>query len=145
MSKDKALWSVIGDEKSIFIRLLNHLWSSRLSINESKQFSIRLGAGKAEMTNGEGEQATRDFVLIREIDYKVLGRELNTSKSTIYNYIKAFVRPGILKQLRKDGPRGKIVYAVGYFQPFKTKNKSGFKYIPFVNGKMKPALRKFNV
>ncbi|HUK99780.1 MAG TPA: hypothetical protein VLX29_02875 [Nitrospirota bacterium] len=145
MTNDKELWSAIGNKKSIFIPLLNHLWSSRMNINDSKRLSIQLGAGKAKMTTRKGEQVTRDFIFIEGIDYEDLGKKVNASKSTIYNYIRALVKQGILIQFGKDGSRGRMVYAMGYFLPYKTRDKSGFKQLPFVNEKMKHALREFNV
>jgi hypothetical protein len=50
---------------------------------------------------------------------------LNLSRSSIQKYMKAFCDSGILKKLGKFGPRGKNIYAVGFWSVYGEEGEGG--------------------
>jgi hypothetical protein len=61
-------------------------------------------------------------------DYAAIAIKYNLSEVLIRKYVNAMVEAGILKKLpKKTGPRGRSVYAIGYWQNFRRERKEDGK------------------
>ena len=159
---------VLNDPKDkIFERLLpmlNYLWKNRLDQPFSELLTKEIKAGsykkialikvkdiysnlflkdKDGKILKEEKQVHRDYVFLNAINYPNMEKRLKTSKSTIQLYMNEFVKMGILKKFRKFGPNEQMVYAMGYFSPYKGGN---FTAKPFLinSKKFREALINFN-
>jgi hypothetical protein len=150
MIDDKKLKQMI-ESHPMFIQILNYLCGHQMSHERSQEKS---GIGKHKMiseqriklNNGKYsdeitlKKVERDYVLL-DIDPVHAAKTLGVSPILIKKYLQQFCKIGVLKKL---GQRGHVVYAWGYFHPWK--NKDGIKsYTPmsFLTEKMKDDLKAF--
>jgi hypothetical protein len=94
--------------------------------------------GKYMSGNKESE-----YVLVLP-DYADIEALLSLKEQTIRLYISRFVDMGILREVGKDGPRGRKIYAIGFWSHY---GEGGSKRNMFLKETphMKDMLRKFTV
>jgi len=81
-------------------------------------------------------------------DYSTMSEELNISQPSVKTYLAAFCHYGIFRKLGKAGPRGNMIYAVGYYQALrKTKHGAILRPTSFLRKtpEMTESLRNFRV
>lgn len=94
--------------------------------NRSSRQRRGIGTYKHTIKSGEhkGQTFGFDYVLFSP-DYQRMEMQIGIRKRQIQRYLKALseTEPKILKDLGKEGPRGKKIYGVGYWGSYK--NESG--------------------
>lgn len=127
MKRDKRLWSVIGNSKSHFIPVINHLCETAFKYKESRELSTKFDIGP-------------NNVLVKP-DYEVLTKKLGVSESTVRAYVAAFIKFGIIGEVGQDSHHI-MIYSIGRFIKWEG-NKH--RLVLFITKGMMKELRAFTI
>jgi hypothetical protein len=114
LTKNQSIMNAIS--KTRFKDVWVHIQKHTMPLQRSRVLAKGKRLGK--------HKEKREYVLFipDQIDME---NSLNLSRSSIQKYMKAFCDSGILKKLGKSGPRGKNIYAVGFWSVYGEEGEKG--------------------
>ncbi|MGD0231909.1 MAG: hypothetical protein ABSC19_16400 [Syntrophorhabdales bacterium] len=130
-------------ENTLFHEVLDHLKGHTMTHDEGSRLADRRGLGEYARGSKENE-----YVLIMP-DYAHMAAILGIKEQALRLYVNRFVDMDILKELGKDGPRGRKIYAIGFWSHYRKQDdgKGGSQRIWFLKETwyLKEMLRNFTV
>lgn len=141
MEDDKKGIKVMMEKRKHFIPLMNYLCECQLGPQESDELMERRGIEPYEA--GENK-VRRTYILIHNLDFEIMGKQLDLKPDPLRKHLQEMERMGILKKFGKDGPRGQLIYALGYWLPVPNRPFPTPVYFLKDTPQMKKALRDFN-
>lgn len=147
MENDKKGIKVMIEKRTHFIPLMNYLCSCQLGSQDAEDLIQRRGIEpyQAEMnTDGKKWTVNRTYVLLQKLNFEKMEEVIGLKSDPLRKHLQELERIGVLKNLGKDGPRGQLIYALGYWLPVPNKPFPRPVYFLKDTPQMKIALRDFN-
>lgn len=141
MEDDKKGIKVMMEKRKHFIPLMNYLCECQLGPQESAELMERRGIEPYRVGKNK---VRRTYILIHNLDFVKMGNALELKPDPLRKHLQEMERIGILKKFGKDGPRGQLIYALGYWLPVPNSPISRPVYFLKDTDDMRKALRDFN-
>lgn len=146
MENDKKI-KVMMEKRTHFIPLMNYLCSCQLGYQDAEELMQRRGIEpyQAEMNNDDKKRTVdRIYVLLQKLDFEKMEEVIGLKPDPLRKHLQELEKIGVLKNLGKDGPRGQLIYALGYWLPVPNKPFPRPVYFLKDTPQIKKALRDFN-